>query len=354
MRSFINKLLLMLIPVTFAGCIEPFEADIKGEDKRLVVNGLITNEPGPYTVKLNKTYHYGEYFGEADPSVSGATLTISDDAGNSETLTEAKPGTYITQSNGIRGVIGRKYTLRIKLKNGQQYVSSAEILRAVPDIKAVSKKLVQIHEIDNQGTEVVTNALEIQVDAQDPASEKNYYRWDWTGTFEVITQPEDFTTIDPRTGLPVKKPKPCCSQCWVTKHNNNINVAEDRLFDGNLLAGHKVAVVPATPFYLASRYHIEIRQYSLSQAAYDFWQMVDMQSSGNGSVQDPAPANAVSNIKSAGGTEEPVYGFFGASAIVRKQLFIEKKDVPVSVPILILPDDCRTIPGSTVERPSFW
>jgi hypothetical protein len=354
MRSFLNKFLLLLIPISLAGCIEPFEVDIKKEEKKLVVNGLITNEPGPYTVKLNKTYQYGEYFGEAHPDVLGATVTISDDTGNSETLAESKPGIYRTKDNGIRGVVGRKYTLRIKLKNGQQYVSAAELLQAVPEIKNVSKELVQIHEMDKEGIEVVTNALEIQVDAQDAGAEKNFYRWDWTGTFEIITQPEEFVTTDPRTGLPVKRPKPCCSQCWVTKHNNSINVVEDRLFNGNMLSGHKVAVIPATPLYLASRYHIEIRQYSISEAAYDFWQMVNLQSTGTGSVQDPAPANAVSNLKNVANNDEPIYGFFGASAIVRKQMFIEKKDVPVPVPRLELPDDCRTVPGSTTDRPSFW
>ena len=86
MKIFIKYSLIITSLFWLCGCIEPYDVKIDKQEKMLVVNGLITNEPGPYTIKLTTSYNYGDYFGAVDPYVDGATVSIQDETGNSEIL----------------------------------------------------------------------------------------------------------------------------------------------------------------------------------------------------------------------------------------------------------------------------
>ena len=106
------KKTLIYITAAVAGliaCEKVIDIDLNYTNPRIVVEGYITDQPGPYTVKLTKTANYFDV-NEFD-NVSGATVTISDGAGNSEALAEQSPGVY--EATAIQGVSGRTYTLTI-------------------------------------------------------------------------------------------------------------------------------------------------------------------------------------------------------------------------------------------------
>ena len=115
-----------------------------------------------------------------------------------------------------------------------------------------------------------------------------------------------------------------------------------------------VSNIPVTPQFLSIKYHVELRQYSISETVFNFWQTMESQSSGTGSIQDPAAANARGNIKNLNNPDEMVLGYFGASGVSRKSIFIDNSEVPFNLSRFVYPDDCRTIPGGTVIKPVFW
>jgi hypothetical protein len=351
MRKYIAFLVLTL--GALQGCISPFDVDVDEGAKKLVVNGLITNEPGPYTVKINKTTSYGGHFTDVNDDVLGATVTISDDSGVTETLKEVHEGEFRTSATGIQGRIGGSYTLRIKLKNGEEFVSEVEKLQPVPPIDRLYFVFRETTLIDTNRNDHYKPYFELRIDTKDPALEKNYYRWTSVGTYEVETQPEKFVIYD-RLGNPISAPKECCRQCWVTKTDYSVEVASDRLFNGQSLIGKAVSTIPITPQFMGIKYHVALKQYSLSEKVYTFWKMLETQTVGTGSVQDPAPANARGNISKVNDPDEQVLGYFGASGVATRNIFLKRSDVPVPFPGFEFPDDCRVIPGSTTVRPSFW
>src|SRR5687767_3267958 len=84
-----------------ASCsVEPELANIKLDESnpRLVVEGLITDQPGPYFVQLSLTTSYYNK-GEA-PKINNAIVTNTDNAGHSEVLSrvESQDGLYQTQT----------------------------------------------------------------------------------------------------------------------------------------------------------------------------------------------------------------------------------------------------------------
>jgi hypothetical protein len=107
---------IMIAGLLFASCEKVIDLDLNTSTPQVVLEGNISDEPGPYTVTLSKTVDFGD--ANTYPPVTGALVIISDDTGVTDTLTEVAAGSYRTRS--IRGAQGRTYTLRA-IAEGQHY-----------------------------------------------------------------------------------------------------------------------------------------------------------------------------------------------------------------------------------------
>jgi hypothetical protein len=72
--------------ILISGCISGYEFTPGETEEVLVVNGRITQRPGPYDVSLSLSTTYGS--ADRRP-VGGAEITLFDDQGNSEMYFEA-------------------------------------------------------------------------------------------------------------------------------------------------------------------------------------------------------------------------------------------------------------------------
>ncbi len=350
------KLKLLIIVLLFfllvPSCIDPIDFSKGNDSKELVVDGLITNEPGPYTVYLTRTSAYNA-FTYINESVEGAIVTISDDMGNSETLTETSIGIYKTAHDGMRGLSGREYKLEIKTSDGQQYMSRPEWLNAVPNIDSVYYEKGQQEELDDDNRLITFEGFQVYMDTRDPEDINNFYRLAWAGTHEIRTQPLKY-----KEGL-ISVPRDCCETCWVTDVPGQIDVFDDAFYDGNQITKRPVTFVrikkDAVGRHFRGKYHVEVRQLSLSKEAYDYWLFIQNQMISAGSIFDPPPAAIVGNIKNVNEPETTVFGYFGASAVSKKSFFIPESEAPyLPSDTLIFEDDCRRFRMSTPYKPSFW
>src|SRR5258706_10709999 len=111
-------------------CIEPFHVKVPASQQAIVVDGLVTDQPGPYTVllyralPLDNEFHYPDW-------VAGASISMYDDQGASEALTESTPGHYVTK--GMQGTVGRSYHIRIVTQDDIVYESIPEKMIPVGD-----------------------------------------------------------------------------------------------------------------------------------------------------------------------------------------------------------------------------
>lgn len=347
--SFIFIALILLL---FNRCIDPLELETDSDAQRLVVDGMITDEPGPYSVRLSRSKQYDAYHDSWSVVEAGARVIISDNTGNQETLTETAQGLYQTSPDGIRGQVGNIYTLQITTKGGQQYTSAPETMRPVSPIDSLYFEVRPYFELNEENVQVTRYAVHVLLDAEDPASEKNYYMWRWKGTFRVSTQPWDYT--EKVGGVRIPMPKDCCETCWVTANTNSINVLDDRLNNGTNLKRHLVTRIPVTEQAFGFKYHLDVKQYSLSEAAFNYWRILKSQIERGGSIQDPPPANVIGNMSSISNPNERVLGFFGASAATSKAFFVNRDELGVPVGLYVMPDDCRVLSNSTTEQPVFW
>lgn len=318
-----TRLLSYALVVLAAGCITEYQPTVKSIPRALVVEGSITDQPGPYSVKLTQTTEYTQ--AGLNLLTTGAQVIISDDLGHTETLAETSAGVYQTQANGLQGVAGRSYTLTIVTQDGKRYVSSPEILTAAPPI---GKLYYEYREDPTALTNDKIQGWDVYVDLQDPATPGDFYRWDWAHyePIEVcqINQQPDGSTI----GLP------CCTlPCWdITRCYTCINIKSDAVINGNALTRQLIARVPFTS---TSRYFIDVQQQRLSAGASAFWQSVRGLVQNTGGLFDAAPATIAGNLHCTSDSTQQVYGYFGATGIAEASLYVDRSEAsgsPVATP----------------------
>lgn len=105
-----------------SACTKVIDVDLNSQDPMIVIEANISDQPGPYTVSITQTVNFSET--NSFPTVSGAVVIISDDAGNTETLVETSAGIY--QTTTTQGVPGRTYYLNVTA-NGKTYTAQSKM-----------------------------------------------------------------------------------------------------------------------------------------------------------------------------------------------------------------------------------
>lgn len=159
MKKIITAAALVLLG--FTSCQEVIEIELKDAEPMIVIEANITDQPGPYQVVISKSVSFSA--DNVFPTVSGATVLIADDAGNSEMLSETAAGTYVTTS--FQGVPGRTYTLTV-IAEGKTYTAQSYMPQAV----TLDSLLVE------PGTGFGDTIYYIIPQWQDPVGTGNYYR----------------------------------------------------------------------------------------------------------------------------------------------------------------------------------
>jgi hypothetical protein len=71
---------------------------------------------------------------------------------------------------------------------------------------------------------------------------------------------------------------------------------------------------------------LQLRQASLTAEAYRYFYLFQQQTQHTGGLADTPPTALVGNIRNVANAREAVVGFFTASAVAEKQVWLDKKD----------------------------
>lgn len=383
-----KSLLIFFSILSVASCLDRLNIPIPSEySQDLVVDGQITDEQGPYIVKLTRLIKIDGQQIVGSPT-SAKKVTIFDDFGNLEVLEQKDAGIYQTKLGGIRGVIGREYHVRIEMNDGKIFESLPDRMNPVGELDSLYYEFVSTQPVDAP-TEY---GYKIYVDAQGVPNTDYYLRWKFTGTYVIETKPQYYKVSGcPPCGCPA--PLPCsgyafvdgvltlgwtfdlakqiaifvpglkceCCRCWVTQHEEALKVKGHQINSSGKFPKLKVAYIPINFYTFFERYRVEIKQMSLSKAAYDYWISIQYQKEAVGSLFQPITGKIQTNIfeinKSSG-----VQGIFYASAVKKKQLYLDKRTHKVDIQVPVNCDgrigaagvSCLTFPGSTTLQPEDW
>ena len=252
----------------FSGCQKVINVDLNVAAPQIVIEGLITDRAGPYTVTISKS---GSYFNQPVlPAVSGALVIITDNAGTIDTLKETTPGTYLTSKT--MGIPGRTYTLNVTAEN-KEYTGTSTMHTHVR-IDSLSLIKTQSQHFGFNGDAQNTINVDIYCYFNDPP-EKNFYR------IKVI-------------------------------ENDSVRAEEYRLFDDQYTNGQEtyLRVARATA---GDTDRVEL--YSLDQQTYEYYRtLADLLNTNP--IFGSTPANPNTNLSNG------ALGYFGACAVSSRTIII--------------------------------
>jgi hypothetical protein len=285
-------------------CIVQFIPETTEGQELLVVEGLITDQPGVNIIKLSKSQPLGE-INTAKP-IKGCSVLITVDEGISYRLTEIKPGIYITDSTLFRGKIGSKYTLRINTNNNFTNNNSFESIpmemKPVPPIDSIyyEKKTLGFNYFGTAET-----GCQVYLNTSDPTNNCQFYRWDYNETWEFRLPYLVTNRI-----------------CWVTNNSAAIYIKNTSVFDEDKISRYPLNFISNKTDRLNVKYSILVNQYSISEDEYIYWEKLQSISEEVGSLYDITPAAIPSNIRCVDDPNEQVLGYFSVSARSSKRIFI--------------------------------
>lgn len=285
-------------------CVVKFIPAIDEEKELLVVQGLITDQPEPDTVKLSQSQPFGQV--SAAKPMSGCSISISDDQGNYYSLYEVRPGSYITDPSIFKGVIGRSYTLHITTysTSNRNYESFPVEMKPVPQLDSLYYEKTVIEPASENFKGI--NGCQIYLDTHDPENICRYYRWDFTETWVL------------------RLPFPVVNQiCWITENSHDINIKSTAAFNESTITRFPINYISNLTDRLKSKYSILVNQYSLSEDEYAYWEKIQNITVQVGGLYDIIPASVPSNIRCIENPAEKVLGYFSVSAKSSKRIFIK-------------------------------
>ncbi|MEO6962458.1 MAG: DUF4249 domain-containing protein [Puia sp.] len=255
---------LLLAFLLFA-CKKTVILPLNAVPPQIVIQGEVTDRPGPYSVNINQTINF--YADNIFPPVPGAVVRLSDNLGNTDSLTETSPGVYTTHT--LQGARGNTYTLSVSVNN-KQYNATSVMPEPVM--------------LDSVGFESITAFGQRRISAityfQDPAGTQNYYQ------FKEYINGELFT--------------------------KDAFVFDDRLSDGKYISN----TLRMDSSYLNPGDQIKVSMYCIDKNVYNYLFQLQ-QSSGGGAFNTTAsPADPESNI--SGGA----YGYFSAHTEQSKNVVV--------------------------------
>ena len=325
--------ILVLVCLSQAGCVDPFEPEVPFYDNNLVVEGRILEGKQPAIVRLSRSFALTE---QAPVKLRNAQVGIRDDAGGEIMLVEIEPGVYQSDTSVYEGVPGQSYQLFFDLE-GELYESSWMQMQQGADIQAVYWQ-IENQRVGNDSTA----GVQVYLTTTDPEQETLYYHWEYTETWEILVPFPAIGVWNRQTNRPdYYTPEMIPERCWRMDTSTQIIIAtteglsEDRIVD---LPFHYVSTQGNE---LRHKYSLLIKQYSISEETYRFYQQLKATTEELGTLFDPIPTEVVGNVRNVNDPSEPVLGFFSADGYDSQRIFIDKFDLSA----LSVPDgfpDCLT------------
>lgn len=359
-----------VLVVIAASCVDRINFDVGDPTVfPVVVEGFITDQPGPYEVKVTKAFDIESKLSIKQP-LSVRKIVISDNVGNSEQLEKVSDGIYRTRVNGIHGVVGRAYSMRVELLDGRIYESIRDTMMVGGSVDKIERNLVSY--IDE--TNATAYGFDIFFDSDAGDNTSFQFLWKMVATYKVSTNPELNTEpcgesrclaplpcsameVDIDGQLVYVRPCECCD-CWVDLYNDLPIVSDDQLVKNGVFQHVKAGMIPIDQYTLSYKTHVEIQQFSLTPRVFEFWKSVRAQKTGTTSLFQPLTGKIIGNFEQVGGEPGPLEGIFYASSVKKNSIYLTSADVPdkriIPVQTLTNTKSCLTFPNSTNVEPEYW
>jgi hypothetical protein len=273
MRTIKNKIgLTRYIPLlvsllVFFSCTEVIEFELNNATPQLVVEATVP-ESEYAEVVLTTTVNVND--NNKGNEVTGASVMLEDENGNTEMLEEVAPGHY--RASQIKGVPSAKYNLSIEAANQVKEITSEDIMPEPVMIHRLRVRESNMPDING----IPVPEWEVVVEYNDPVDVRNYYRFVEYVNGQVTAHYVENDTFNNGT-----------------KNKSFLTSVESKLVPGDV---------------------VTVEMQSISKAVYEYFYGFSLL---NSITQGTAAVNPVTNVSGV------KLGYFSAHTVDRKSVLIK-------------------------------
>lgn len=283
-------------------CIEPYDLEVKGTRKALVIEAVVTNLPGEQYVRLQYSYPLDGFTPEF---VSGASVVLTDDLNNTEVFQEVGGGLYQPASS-FAGITGRKYHLIIDTPDGKRYQSQEEKLL---EPAAVSDLYGEFLLLRSESSDGFDRGIQFLVDV-DPADEESHnFRFQYEADYEIEVPFVSIFEFNPSTRT-IDQREQSIKLCYINEPSNELLIATTSGQVSNELREFPIVFVLEDEPHLLGKYSLTLKHYRISSAAYQYYSDLKENNESAGSFFDRQKGSLIGNIQNVNDPSEPVLGYF--------------------------------------------
>lgn len=331
----------LLFPLSLViSCVEEFTAETLNFQDILVVEAKLTDKVETQQIVLSRT---SPLLADSSQNEVDANVRLVDDTGDRIVFLESSPGIY-TSATILELLHGREYRLEIETSDNLTYISSWESLPKKNDLDTMEFKKAR----NDSGEEGVSVAVQIKSQDQNPS----YFRYEYEEVYQIIA-PEyngltwdevDYDYFGDGDGweVTIKLEREESRVCYANSESNDIILASTELFDNDALGNFEFRFLSKDNYFIANRYSILVKQYSLDADTYTFYNTIDEFSDFDNVFHTIQPGAVESNIKSINGNTIAI-GYFDLSSYSEKRLFLSFSDFFPDSPLPPYPINCKRI-----------
>ncbi len=303
------------------GCVERFTPELTDFQELIIIDGKITNEAPPYTIKVQTS---ADLSLATPPYLSGCIVTVTSSEGEVEVFEEVSEGNYQSSANGMKGIVGNDYKLEIITPNNKTYQTEYQTLLASKEIDNVYEELEYKYYYDDEAD---IPGYQFYVDGTKNEEGETNYLWLMEATYKYQA---DFMIEYEWRGLLKEFPSPdslrTCYRTFTVKDLSTFSTTE---FGNAEFKKIPLNFARADRPPLSIRYSQLVKQYAISAEAYQFWKVVEQQLDGSADLYTTQPYQIRGNIKNINDHSENVLGFFMVAGVTEKRIFVDAPNVQI-------------------------
>ncbi len=335
-----------LIMLMLSSCIKRFDPMIKSSDARkYVVSGQVNR--GDLVQRINVSFSTSLALQKYVP-VTGCVVKIIDGKGNVYPTNDILDGNYefVIPENEL--LPGNTFMVDIQVPGGNHIVSDYDSLHYCQEVNNVDYEL-QLKPAVYPAIPV--GGVQFYVDVDGKNSSCRRYRFEPVETWKYTANLYYLVWYGHEV-------------CYLTMKVRNMFILSTENQTENKYKHFPLHFVDN---YSSQRlrygYSLLVRQYSLSEAAWKYFEKLKINAGEQGGLYENQPEETNGNLHDLTHPEQQVLGFFGASTVESQRIFVssvivnnENFDCLLAPLAQINPDclDCLSGVGGTTVKPVFW
>lgn len=327
-----NKFIILIISLLFYSCIEDYliKDSIEFESK-IVIDAHIVKSPDKQTQEIIISKSSGVTNRSFIP-YSNCYITLYDNQGNEYNFTENynQLGHYYADIPYEALVINEEYWIEVVSPNGNTYKSSIESLNNAPEIDSI---YYIIEHKPTKDPDIKTWGVQFYVDFKADFTYSQHYLFKVEEAYEYHSQWPIQKYIDEYNNWidgPIDFSKYIC---YTDHFINELFTLSTNGFTENSYIKLPLHFVNNKTQRLIYNYSIILKQYSISQSPFTFWNSIKENNQSGENLFGKQPSSIKGNITCMNNPDEIVLGYFAISKVTEKRFTINGGvDIPFSIP----------------------